>query len=175
MESIFQNEQLPLSALPRAESVAYEPLSPAYLRVDLLGLWLGRLGILVIFLVYTYLTKGFPEWIRWGVVGLWSFLLVLTTIIRFYGFRIKGYAVRQHDIMYRRGLLFRTLTVVPFTRIQHSEVQQGVIERQFGLARLAVFTAGGSQSDLLIPGLKLEQAEQIRQFLSKKLAADEEE
>jgi membrane protein YdbS with pleckstrin-like domain len=175
MDSIFQNEQLPVGALPRAESVAYEPLAPVYLRVDLLGLWLGRLAILFVFLVYTYLTKGFPEWLRWGVAGFWSFLLVLTTVIRYYGFRIKGYAVRQHDIMYRRGLLFRTLTVVPFTRIQHSEVQQGVIERQFGLARLAVYTAGGSQSDLLIPGLKLEQAEQIRQFLSKKLAADEEE
>lgn len=175
MDAIFTNEQVSVGALPRAESVAYEPLAAAYLRVDLLGLWLGRLAILFVFLVYTYITKDFPDWLRWGIAGLWVFLLLLSTVIRYFGFKIKGYAVRQHDLMYRRGLLFRTLTVVPFSRIQHSEVQQGVIERQFGLAKLAVFTAGGSQSDIMIPGLKREEAEQIRQFLSQKLASDEEE
>ena len=175
MDSVFTNAQLSVEELPRAASATYEPLAPAYLRVELLSLWLGRLAILFIFLIYTYLTKDFPNWLRWGIAGLWVFLLLASTLIRYLGFKIKGYAVRQHDLMYRQGLLFRTLTVVPFSRIQHSEVQQGVIERQFGLASLSVYTAGGSQSDIVIPGLKQEQAEQIRQLLSQKLAADEEE
>lgn len=175
MDSVFTNVQLSVEELPRAASATYEPLAPAYLRVDLLGLWLGRLAILFVFLVYTYLTKDFPDWLRWSIAGFWVFLLLASTAIRYFGFKIKGYAVRQHDLMYRQGLLFRTLTVVPFSRIQHSEVQQGVIERQFGLASLSAYTAGGSQSDIVIPGLKQEQAEQIRQLLSQKLAADEEE
>jgi len=175
METLLANSQLKLEELPATTDVDFEPLTPAYLRVEMLGLWVARLGILFVFLVYTYLTKDFPSWLRWSIAGLWGALLIVSTIIRYYGFRIKGYALRQHDLMYRTGLLFRTLTVVPFSRIQHSEVQQGVIERQFGLASLAVFTAGGSQSDLMIPGLKQEQAEQIRELLSVKLALDEEE
>lgn len=59
---------------------------------------------------------------------------------------------------------------IPFNRMQHSEVLQGVIDRQFGLARLAVFTAGGSSSDLVIPGLEAEQAYRMREFLGEKVA-----
>jgi hypothetical protein len=175
MNTLFQNAQLSIEELPSVAGVEWQGLNQAYLRVDLIGLWLFRLGVLGVFLVYTFFVEGFPPVVRWSIAGLWVFLLLLTTVLRYLGFRIKGYAVRQHDLMYRRGLLFRSVTVVPFTRIQHSEVEQGVIERQFGLSSLSVFTAGGSQSDLVIPGLKREDAERIRNFLSQKVAADEEE
>lgn len=172
---LFSNPQVAVSELPQSASVQWARLHPAHLRVDLLGLWLTRLFLLGLFLAYTYFTPDFPAYLRQGIAGLWVFLLLAATLLRYLGFRIKGYAVRQHDLMYRRGLLFRSLTVVPFNRIQHSEIQQGVIERQFGLARLSVFTAGGSQSDLSIPGLSWEEAERIRNFLSQKAATDEEE
>ena len=175
MNLLFQNAQLSLEELPRVAEVDWQGRDNAYLRVDLIGLWLFRLTALGMFLVYTFFQDDFPAPVRWGIAGFWVFLLLLTTGLRYFGFRIKGYAVRQHDLMYRKGLLFRSVTVVPFTRIQHSEVEQGVIERQFGLSSLSVFTAGGSQSDLVIPGLKLGDAERIRNFLSQKVAADEEE
>lgn len=175
MNSLFQNAQLALEELPSVAEVNWQGLDRAYLRVDLIGLWLFRLAVLGVFLAYTYFVEDFPDSLRWGIAGLWGFLLLLATLLRYLGFRIKGYAVRQHDLMYRKGLLFRSVTVVPFTRIQHSEIEQGVIERQFGLSSLSVFTAGGSQSDLVIPGLKREDAERIRNFLSQKVAADEEE
>lgn len=175
MNTLFQNAQLSIEELPSVAEVDWQGLDKAYLQVDLIGLWLFRLGVLGVFLAYTFFVEGFPPVVRWSIAGLWVFLLLLTTVLRYLGFRIKGYAVRQHDLMYRRGLLFRSVTVVPFTRIQHSEVEQGVIERQFGLSSLSVFTAGGSQSDLVIPGLKREDAERIRNFLSQKVAADEEE
>ena len=175
MNTLFQNAQLSIEELPSVAEVEWQGLNKAYLRVDLIGLWLFRLMVLGVFLAYTFFVEGFPPVVRWSIAGLWVFLLLLTTVLRYLGFRIKGYAVRQHDLMYRRGLLFRSVTVVPFTRIQHSEVEQGVIERQFGLSSLSVFTAGGSLSDLVIPGLKREDAERIRNFLSQKVAADEEE
>ncbi|MEQ8704757.1 MAG: PH domain-containing protein [Phaeodactylibacter sp.] len=175
MNPLFQNTQLSIEALPSVAEVDWQGLDKAYLRVDLIGLWFFRLVVLGLFLAYSYFVTDFPAGIRWSIAGLWVFLLLLATLLRYLGFRIKGYAVRQHDLMYRRGLLFRTVTVVPFTRIQHSEVEQGVIERQFGLSSLSVFTAGGSQSDLAIPGLKREDAERIRNFLAQKLASDEEE
>lgn len=175
MNALFQNAQLSLEELPGVAEVDWQGLDRAHLWVDLIGHCLFRLVVLGVFLVYTHFVEGFSPVIRWSIAGLWVFLLLLTTLLRYLGFRIKGYAVRQHDLMYRRGLLFRSVTVVPFTRIQHSEVEQGLIERQFGLSSLSVFTAGGSQSDLAIPGLKKEDAERIRNFLSQKVGADEEE
>lgn len=172
---LFNNEQVDLTALPAAAEVDWTPLQQAYLQVNLISLWLTRLAILAVFLVVTAFQEDFPFWLRWSIAGAWMLFLLISTLLTYYGFKIKGYAIREHDLMYRTGLIFRKVTVIPYNRIQHSEMLQGVVERQFNLSRLAVFTAGGSQSDLTIPGLTRERAEQMRSWLSKKVEADEEE
>ena len=43
------------------------------------------------------------------------------------------------------------------------------IARKFGLASIELFTAGGSSSDLEIPGLLLEEAQQIKNMVSQKI------
>ena len=53
----------------------------------------------------------------------------------------------------------------PITRIQHIELKRGPIERKVGLARLQVFSAGGEMHTFEIPGLPLETAQQLRQFI----------
>ncbi len=172
---LFSNPQLTLEDLPTVSAVEWTGLSSKYLQVQMWSLWLVRITILLFFLLYSFVYPNFPAGWRWPVAGGWIFLLIISTLIRYYGFRIKGYAVRAHDIMYRTGLIFRKTTVIPYNRIQHSEIQRGLIERQFFLATLAIYTAGGSQSDLAIPGLTEEQAERIRTFLSKKAEEEEEE
>lgn len=172
---LLQNDQIDVSKLPAAEQVEWVSLQPAYLQVNLISLWLTRLAILAVFLVVTAFQEDFPFWLRWAIAGAWMFFLIISSLLTYYGFKIKGYAIREHDLMYRTGLIFRKVTVIPYNRIQHSEILQGVVERQFNLSRLAVFTAGGSQSDLIIPGLTRERAEQMRSWVSKKVEADEEE
>jgi uncharacterized protein len=172
---LFANAQIDLARLPRVAGVDWSKLERAYLRVQMLSLWFFRLLILGIFLFTLGVQGDIPLWLMGAISGGWILLLLLSTYIVYRAFRIKGYAVRQRDLMYRSGLLFRKTTVIPYSRIQHSEVHQGVIERQFGLARLAIYTAGGSQSDLTIPGLTKERAEQMRTFVSEKVASDEEE
>ncbi len=172
---LFANTQIDLAGLPRVADVTWSPLERAYLRVQMWSLYLFRLLILGIFLFTAGVQGDMPWWLMGVISGGWILLLLLSTFLVYRGFRIKGYAVRNHDLMYRSGLLFRKTTVIPYSRIQHSEVHQGVIERQFGLARLAIYTAGGSQSDLTIPGLTKERAEQMRTFVSEKVASDEEE
>jgi len=173
--SLFSNEQVNLSELPAAADVEWQSLQPGYLQVNLISLWLTRLIILAVFLIATAFQEDFPFWLRWSIAGAWMFFLLISSLLTYYGFKIKGYAIREHDILYRAGLIFRKVTVIPYNRIQHSEILQGVVERQFDLSRLAVFTAGGSQSDLTIPGLTRERAEQMRSWVSKKVEADEEE
>ena len=77
--------------------------------------------------------------------------------------------------MYKQGYLWRSNTVIPFNRIQHAEVTQGPIERMFELSVLRVFTAGGSASDIAIPGIRPDEAHRIKEFILSKTAADEEE
>ena len=83
--------------------------------------------------------------------------------------------MRSKDIVYRSGWLWRSTTTAPFNRVQHVMIDQGLIERQFQLSKLKIFTAGGSGSDLTIPGLNPETANTLKEFIVKKTTADEEE
>jgi membrane protein YdbS with pleckstrin-like domain len=44
-----------------------------------------------------------------------------------------------------------------------------MVSRYFGLAKIQIFTAGGSSSDLEIPGIEKEQAENIKQLVMGKI------
>ena len=93
------------------------------------------------------------------IIGL---LFWISTI----AFRKKGYAIREKDVVFRKGLLATTTTIIPFNRIQHVALHEGVLSRMYDLSELQVYTAGGSSSDLHISGLPKIQAEKIKTFLN---------
>ena len=78
------------------------------------------------------------------------------------GYRRMGYLLREHDLTFQRGWLFRTQVTVPLARIQHSEVHRNPLDRWLGLSTLRIYTAGSSGANLSIPGLKAETAHALR-------------
>ena len=78
------------------------------------------------------------------------------------------YAVRDADLLVQSGVLFRRWSSIPHNRIQHVDTRQGPLERAFGLSRLLVFTAAGMSADGSIPGLRTEEAERLRDVLSRR-------
>jgi uncharacterized protein len=76
-----------------------------------------------------------------------------------------GFAERQEDLMVRRGVLVRRLSVIPYGRMQFIDVTAGPIERSFGLATLRMHTAAAA-SDARIPGLDQDQAARLRDQLA---------
>ena len=93
----------------------------------------------------------------------------LIFLVQFLGFKNRKYVVREKDISYKSGLLFKKTTTVPFNRIQHLEIDQGPISRFFDLAVLSVFTAGNSSDDLKLRGLKQEDVAKIKEFISSQI------
>ena len=65
----------------------------------------------------------------------------------------------------RRGVWWRREIHVPRSRIQHTDVSQGPLERRFGLATLHVFTAGTENAEVTLGGLDLGTATAIRDHL----------
>ena len=59
------------------------------------------------------------------------------------------------------------MTSVPFNRIQHTEVTQGPLGRLFDLAKVKVYTAGGSSSDITIVGLNEKNAHQLKDHITE--------
>jgi len=110
--------------------------------------------------------------------GLWSYIvggiLALFLLLVFFGINIgfyrRSYALSEKDLTYKKGWLFYSTMTIPFNRIQHTEVSQGPLERRYDLSTLKVYTAGGSTSDMAIPGLEEEEAKQLRDFISQKAA-----
>jgi membrane protein YdbS with pleckstrin-like domain len=78
------------------------------------------------------------------------------------------YTVRDQDLLVQSGVLFRRWSSIPHNRIQHVDTRQGPFERVFGLSRLLVFTAAGMSADGSIPGLRTEEAERLRDLLSRR-------
>lgn len=76
-----------------------------------------------------------------------------------------GFAERNEDLMIRRGVLIRRLSVIPYGRMQYIDVTAGPIERSLGLATLRMHTAAAA-SDARIPGLDRDMAARLRDQLA---------
>lgn len=76
------------------------------------------------------------------------------------------FALRESDLYLRRGVLFRTTSIVPHARIQHVDTRHGPLDRWLGLAAVVVFTAGTRGAILTIPALGARDAERVRDSLA---------
>lgn len=166
---IFENTQIPVSDLPHAEDVDFQHLAPAYRTVELVATTL-LFGFLFIGWLMFFLFNELPaQWPVWAALAVWTVLFALSMYLAWMRWTVAGYALREHDITHKHGVIFRVVTTIPFNRMQHCEISRGPVESAFGLATLRVFTAGGSSSDLSIEGLPVEEAQRIKEFITGKI------
>lgn len=164
----FTNITIDTTQLPKFEEVTFTPLHPKYWKVQLVGLFFFALLIAIataaLFLIEDELAGAEPYFIG-GALLLFALIVLFTRI----GFKKKGFAFRTHDVLYRSGIIATHTIVIPYNRVQHVALHEGMISRYFGLAKVEIFTAGGSSSDIEIPGIEKEHAENIKQLLMGKI------
>jgi hypothetical protein len=80
-------------------------------------------------------------------------------------FRSWGYLERDDDLLIRRGVLVKRLTVVPYGRMQFVDVTAGLFERLFGIATVRLHTAAAA-TDARLPGLEIDEAGRLREQLT---------
>lgn len=172
----FSNPEINIEGLPRLEHIAYQPISSKYFWSMLIRALIRLSWVTLIYFIAAYaLRETIPLWVRqtipWLLLvwWLWSFFSVYKT------FKKKAFALRDKDIHYKSGWIFRRKTTIPYNRIQHCELSSGPIDRIFDLTNLQVYTAGGSHSDLSIPGLSTEVGDSLKKFILHKIGIDEEE
>lgn len=172
----FSNKQVAPDSIPTVGDIEFKGLDRNYLTVELIAtgifwLILGTGALIAIFLNLWRL----PQWAVFLAFLALISLVVSSFVLTYVGFKKKKYALREKDIVYQAGYIWRKYTVLPFSRVQHAEVQQGPIERMFDLSRLKIYTAGGSSSDLSIAGLPLTTAQNIKHYILHQTTNDEEE
>lgn len=121
--------------------------------IFVLFVWAGS-GILVLGLLLVPLWMIVMAVLAWQLVR-WPAL----------AYRFTTYRIDTNGLEIRRGVYWRTITSVPRSRVQHTDVSQGPLERRFGLGTLIVYTAGTAHSQVSLPGLTFDVARGIRTHL----------
>ena len=166
----FANETIDTTQLPRYEEVTFTALHDKYKTVVLLNISIFSGVVLIGAVIYASFNHDMLTPINWTFISIG--LLVLLGLVYFFallGLKKKSFAFRNHDVLYRSGIIATSTMVIPYNRIQHVALHEGLISRYFGLAKVEIFTAGGSASDIKIPGIAKEHAEDIKQLLTGKI------
>ncbi|MDC8832537.1 PH domain-containing protein [Alteromonas gilva] len=163
------NLPLQSSELPSLASLPAEPISPRY-RILNLGLCVFFTLLITVILVGVRLQPWYdlPVEGEFGVSVAAFGVFILGSLsfgYHFFADRLIFYTIREQDIILYKGLFFKKVICQPVLRIQHIDIQRGPFERYFGLATLKVYSAGGSDHTLAIPGLPKDVAERLRQFV----------
>ena len=154
-------------ALPAPADVDYARISPRYQWVMVLHIALFVvLAVAVSIGLRLAVGTALPLLLQPPLVGVVAVVALVAGVVwARLSVRHKGYAVRERDVFYKHGVVWRSDIAVPFTRVQHVETHQGPLDRGFGLASIKVYTAGAARADLQIPGLPAETAARLHGFL----------
>lgn len=176
MTKYFSNPIILPDNLPVLDVADFNTIDPKYLKLIYIRMAIVCLLMLLAGLGFGFLVKDeFPMYALLIIGGFMLIAFIYSFVISRLSFPYRGYLIREKDIAYKQGLIRFTQTSIPYNRIQHVELIQGVIAKQMNLATIKIFTAGGSSDDLSIHGLPIETARQIREFLTGKISSDDKD
>ncbi len=123
------------------------------------------------------ITQIFSSADRFFPVGTYTAVVLVlgalvTIAIPLLRYKYWRFTLMDEELFLERGILNRVRTVVPLRRIQHLDVSQDVLEREFDLGKLIVHTAGTRSADVVVPGLDYAEAEQFRDDLRNYITED---
>ncbi|MDO4919209.1 PH domain-containing protein [Kocuria sp.] len=154
------------------QGMRWRQVSPRYVPVRLIGAAVGMLVwacLACIPLGITLLGGGDPGapwwvWLPPAVVLVWGGVNLVLVPRRV---RAIGYAEAPTELWLRKGLFFRTVTVVPYGRMQYVDIRTGPLLHAFGLASVTLHTAAAN-TDAVLPGLSRVEADRLREQLTER-------
>lgn len=165
------NNPVAIDQIPDYEEITFNDLHPNYAkiaRMNAIFLTVAVVGMLVLsFFIFNGIQKYL---VVSGIIVIYSFLVFY--ILKSY--RYKKYAFRNHDVLFKSGIIFQVTHIVPYVRLQHIVIEQGWYAKRLGLATLCLNTAS-SGNTVAIPGLTLEAAERWKSFLLNRIQSIENE
>lgn len=150
------------------DDIEFTPVKIELAKVRIIGASLFYLLVVVAVSVPTFI---------WGTgVWCWVGFAIAAVIVAIWGWRLwliprqvkaLGYYEGERELYLRSGILFRSLTVVPYVRMQFVDMDEGPIARHYGMATVKLHTASAS-TDATIEGLPKSEANRLRRALSER-------
>jgi uncharacterized protein len=154
---------------------SWEQLPPkahlAYRLSSVLGLGGPATGFAVA------LGVGFRDagaWVLPAIVVGWLLTLAAAFVRGGIQHRRTRYLLDGDGLRIRRGLCWRSETLVPRSRVQHMDLERGPVERGLGLASLVVHTAGTRTNAVRLAGVDASRARALRDALVDRAPGDDD-
>lgn len=144
----------------------FHKLTPRSIRV---WQWSNSIRSLFFFLLpaayaIVFGLNGFHLWIVISLVVLvlisWIFSIFWMPYLSWKNWR---YAIDENEIDLKRGVIFKTRTLIPLSRVQHVDTRQGPLLGSYNLASVSISTAATTHE---IPALDSVIADRVRQQIS---------
>lgn len=143
----------------------------AYMLSSVIGFGLPATGA-ALTLGFVFHDRG--AWLVALLVAGWLLLLALAAGYGHVRHRRTRFLLDEVGLRIRRGLWWRSETLVPRSRVQHMDLERGPIERMLGLASLVVHTAGTRMNAVRLPGMDAVRGREVRNDLIDREGDDDD-
>ncbi|MBS3076847.1 PH domain-containing protein [Candidatus Pacearchaeota archaeon] len=152
--------------------------------------WLFRISgyfgsiVLVIILTYALLVPAglflsfrsgdnLSVYITIVAIGMLALIIIFGEIYAQLAYANWGYEFTPRELKIERGIIWKRYSNVPYERVQNVDITRGIIARIFGFSTVNIQTAGysgyhkggGTLAEGYIPGVDIDTAERIREFV----------
>jgi len=149
-------------AKPPIHDAEWRSVAPTYIWVEVVS------GVIwtVISLIVTGILFAVREdtSFAWIIALAIAVVFLIGTIMNAFYARSIRYALREDDLLVKRGVMSQEIVAVPYGRMQVVDVERSFFQRMFGLSELTMVTAA-SGAKANIPGLKQADADELRDHL----------
>ena len=167
----MSNWQIKLESIEQVDELNYESLEPKYIKVQFIGTTLVYLILAILPLIFFFTTKEleYKTILFTAIEGL----ILLTGIFNLWllpkSYAYKGFAIREHDITYRSGIIFPSTVTIPFCKIQQVSIQQNPLSRIFKLYSVDIVNGAQLLAETHIPGLTEQRANELKALLVERI------
>jgi putative membrane protein len=124
--------------------------------------FLVSLPAFVILLFPVLRSSGSAEVVPILAVLLYGVLALPLIFLRYFRFR---YQITEREVLIHSGVLTRQHRSIPIERIQNIEIEQSLLPRLFGTAKVKIETAGSAQTEGVLEYVSLARARDIREIV----------
>jgi len=156
-----------------AEAGDGEPVDPRYMDLRRMGMRIfaaaAACATLLVVAIVVAAADDLRAWIAIPLAVAW---LIFVGALVWHAERWPAltyphlpYRAEPAGLAIRHGVYWRNVMRVPRSRIQHTDVSQGPLERRYGLGTLVLYTAGTTHARVALPGLGYDVAVALRDRL----------
>lgn len=162
----MSNFQIKIEATDPIDELSFEPVSPKYRSVQIVGAVIAYSITAALALLMLFVSN--PGWCI-AIECVIAVSCIFNLLILRKAYLFKGYALREHDITYRSGIIFPKTTSIPFSKIQQVSISQNPVSKFFDMYAIDIVNGAQGLSSVSINGLSKEKAEGLKNIITNRL------